>query len=245
MQDVLNTYKSKFHGIKALSKYKEWFPLKASPELAGIVADLIGDGHLQGDPKWRLDFCSNSVDELKRFETELFNIFKIRGKNRKCTTNTYGTMNYGINCKPLARELKLLKVPTGAKVLSDFSIPKWILESKDNFAYFINRLFSCEGTVDLKYRFIEIKMYKSVKIIDSGIELFETIKFHLENYFQIKTTNPFLESNVNLRKDGNRTKAVRLKIKKKDSLIRYKKYIGFDNKDKSARLNKISMSYLK
>ncbi len=29
-EDVLNTYKSKKHGIKALSKYVRWFPIMAS-----------------------------------------------------------------------------------------------------------------------------------------------------------------------------------------------------------------------
>lgn len=46
-EDVLNTYRSKEHGKKALSKYPNWFPLIASSRLAGVVADLMGDGHLQ------------------------------------------------------------------------------------------------------------------------------------------------------------------------------------------------------
>ena len=71
VNDVLGTYKSKPHGIKALSKYKNWFPIKASPALAGICADLMGDGHLQGPPKWRIDYTSKSIQELNRFENEI------------------------------------------------------------------------------------------------------------------------------------------------------------------------------
>ena len=121
-EDVLGTYNSKKHGMKALSKYHYWFPLRASPALAGIVADLMGDGHVQGGIKLRLDYTSKSKTELRRFGNELHTLFNIKGKIRDCKTNKYGTMNYGVNCKPLIRVLKLIGVPSGQKVLTKFSI---------------------------------------------------------------------------------------------------------------------------
>ena len=139
-EDVINTYKSKEHGLKALSKYAYWFPLKTSSELAGIVADLMGDGHLQDGKKLRLDYTSKSVTELKRFGNEIYKLFKVKGKIRHCNTNNYGTMNYGVNCKPLVRVLKLIGVPTGSKVLTKFTIPKWIIQDKALFSRFINRV---------------------------------------------------------------------------------------------------------
>ena len=48
--DFLKTYKTRGYRLNHLENYKKYFPIKASPVLAGIVADLICDGHLQGDP---------------------------------------------------------------------------------------------------------------------------------------------------------------------------------------------------
>lgn len=238
-EDVLNTYKSKEHGKRALSKYIHWFPLKASVRLAGIVADLIGDGHLQDYPKYRLDYTSNSNKELNRFNKEIFYLFGIKGKIRDCKTNKYNTKNLGINNKPLARVLKLIGVPTGAKVLSKFSIPKWILNDKTLFLRFINRLFSCEGSIDLQNKYIELKMHKSVTLIEDGINFFKDIKKYLDKYFGIKTTKPFLEGRTNTRKDSIKTKGIRIKIKNRESLVRFKKFVGLDDKEKKIRLNKI------
>ncbi len=239
-EDVLNTYKSKEHGKKALLPYLDWFPIKASRELAGVIADLMGDGHLQGSPKLRIDYTSKSTEELRRFEKEIIYLFNIKGKIRKCRTNKYNTYNIGINNKPLARVLKSIGVPPGSKVLSSFSIPLWILSDKTFFSRFINRLLSCEGCVDTYSKCIELKMYKSVDLIDDGIEFFNDIKKYLEKHFQIKTTNPFLEGKPNIRKDGIKTKGVRIKIKNKESLIKFKKYIGFEDKNKSIKLEKIT-----
>ena len=169
-EDVLNTYKSKEAGVKALSKYSYWFPLRASPNLAGIVADLMGDGHLQDYPKLRLDYTSKSLNELDRFNFEMYKTFRIKGNSRKCFTNHYGTYNLGINCKPLVRTLKLIGVPTGSKVLIKFDIPKWILQDKSMFSRFANRLFSCEGSVDIKNRYLEIQMYKSESLANDGVK---------------------------------------------------------------------------
>ena len=239
-KDVLKTYKSEQHGIIALSKYKFWFPIKKSTKLAGIIADLIGDGHLQGYSKLRLDYTSKDIDELKRFNREIYNLFKLNGKIRQCKTNKYRTYNLGINNKPLARVLILCGVPPGAKVFSNFKIPKWIIEDKELFARFINRLFSCEGCVDLQSKCIEFKMYKSIDLIDEGANFFKDIKYYLEKYFKIKTTNPFLEGRTNIRKDGRKTKGIRIKIKNKESLKNFKQFINFENKKKQKRLKRIT-----
>ncbi|MBT3304013.1 hypothetical protein HN592_01715 [Candidatus Woesearchaeota archaeon] len=236
--DVLRTYKSEYHGRKAFESYMSWFPLIVSPCLAGIVADLMCDGHLQGK-KWRFDYTSNSIEELERFNRTIHSLFKVKGKVRKCTTNKYETFNLGVNNSPLARVLKLLEVPAGAKVLSSFSIPDWILADKTLFGRFINRLVSCEGSVDVKNKCIDIRMSKSEDLIVDGLSFFKDIQNYLWNYFEIKTTNPFLDRSFNLRKDGIKTKTIRLKIKRKESLITFNKFIGIDDKIKNKKLKRI------
>ena len=175
---VLNTYKSKFHGREALKKYKQWFPIYPSSGLAGIVADLIFDGHLQLEPKLRLDYTSKSKNELRRFEAEIYNIFKLNGKIRACTSNKFSkTYNYGVNCKPLARVLILLGVPTGAKVLKPFRVPRWIIKNEHCFRIFVKRMFDCEGSIwNKKYSWIGIEMWKERRLIKNGIEFFNDIR---------------------------------------------------------------------
>ena len=108
-EDILLLYKDEHYVEKILEEY----PVDYSEILAGIVGDLIGDGHLQGNPKWRIDYTSNSIDELKRFEDTIFKIFKIKGKIRTCSTNKFGkTYNYGVNCKSIAIILNSLGVPS-------------------------------------------------------------------------------------------------------------------------------------
>ena len=46
-EKILGTYSSKEVGNLHLQKYAYWFPLGLCPNIAGIVADLMGDGHLQ------------------------------------------------------------------------------------------------------------------------------------------------------------------------------------------------------
>ena len=238
-KDVLKTYKSKEAGLKVLKKYNSWFPVYPSPELAGVIGDLIGDGHLQGSTKWRIDYTSKNIGELNRFGKIMFQLFGVRGKIRPCKTNKFGkTFNYGINCKPLARMLSLLGAPYGSKVLRNFSIPSWILNDRLCFRSFIRRLFSCEACVDFsKNPAIEIKMYKRLSLLRDGLSFMREIKHYLDVYFNIKCCNPFLEGGTNKRKDSIKTKGVRLKIKGEYSLKNYYNLIGFDDKLKMYKLS--------
>lgn len=133
--------------------------------MAGVVADLMGDGHLQGAPIWRVDFTSKSIKELKRFEKTINLLFNKKGVIRSCNSNKYGkTYNIGINCSPVSRILLLCGVPQGQKVLTNFIVPKWILSDKECFKKFCQRLFTCEGSIlketDRKPR-IRLEMWKS------------------------------------------------------------------------------------
>ena len=64
LKDVLETYKCQEAGKKALKNYIHLFPIRGSERLEGIIADLTGDGHFQGEPKYRLDYCSKNINEL-------------------------------------------------------------------------------------------------------------------------------------------------------------------------------------
>jgi len=240
--DLLKFFKSEFHGKKSIDNHKHWFPIYASPKLAGIVADLMCDGHLQGEPKWRFDFTSKNKNELKRFGGEIFALFCIKGKIRPCKTNKFGkTFNFGVNCKILSRMLNLVGVPTGCKVKKEFLIPEWILKDKECFRVFIRRVFTCEGSVSVEKSspFVSLEMWKAEYLLNNGINFFEEIKDRLHNFFEIKTTNVFLFGTPNLRNDGVKTRGIRLRIKSLDSLIKFRDEVKFQDPIKQNKLKQI------
>jgi hypothetical protein len=235
----LKTYKTRGYRLKHLKDYKKLFPINSDPRLAGIVADLIGDGHLQGDPKWRIDFTSNNTSELKRFEKEIKFLFNVNGKTRRCTSNKYKTYNLAINSSPIARILYLCGVPAGQKVLTPFEIPKWIKKDKECFRRFCQRLFSCEGNIDCykdrEIPQIRIEMWKSKKIINDGESFMKDINIYMKKYFNINSLVK-VQKKENIRRDGVITKPVRLYIFK-DSVINFYKEVGFEgNKQESLKV---------
>ena len=238
-KDILKKYKSKEAGNIAIERYISFLPIKASSELAGIIADLTGDGHIQGEPKWRFDYSSNSEDELQRFNSAIKNMFGISGKIRKCTTNKYDTKNLGVNNKIVAIILEGTGAPIGNKVHKKFRIPSWIINNKIFFARYMNRLFSCEGNVDIKGKTLEIKMYKSTELIQDGIAYFKEIQSALHTHFNIKTISPYLEGKIYKRANGKSTQGIRLKIKNKESVVHFYNCIGIDDKQKREKLESI------
>ena len=228
-----------YNKLKFDNRVPQWLPLFPSPKLAGLVADLMADGHLQGPPKWRFDYCSKSLDELDRFENVLYSLFGLRGRIRDCTTNKYNTKNYGVNCRPLAKILYLAGVPYGNKVLKKYRIPDWILSDKERFAFFIRRYFDCEAGVDTGTKAISVELHKSTDLIESSLSFLGQMKEGLQQYFGIKTTRPFLLSLKVKRKCGAFVQGARLKIKRKDSLKRFYENIGFDTPRKMERLKLI------
>ncbi|MBU4072417.1 MAG: hypothetical protein KJ773_09615, partial [Candidatus Thermoplasmatota archaeon] len=205
-KDVLKTYKSEKHGKEILEKYRKWFPLYASKELSGLVADLMCDGHLQGYPKLRFDYISKYPKELMRFEKILYNLFGIKGKIRHVDGNEFGTsFIYGVNCKPLARLLLTVGVPHGAKVLKEFRIPKWILEDKEYFREFVRRAYLCEGSFYKKDFFIGLQFYKADYLKDNGFEFVGDIRNNMIKHFGIRCSRVYTYKAKCIRKDDIKT----------------------------------------
>ena len=67
---------------------------------------------------------SNDKNEFKRFEPFWIKFFSIKGKIRSCSTNKYGTSNYGYNNKPASIALFLFGVPSGNKTKKALLIAK-------------------------------------------------------------------------------------------------------------------------
>jgi hypothetical protein len=105
---------------------------------AGLVADLIGNGHLQGPPKWRMDYCSRDEIELERFKKDISNLFGYEGRIRPNRTNKLGiSFNLGINNRVIAKKFFAAGVPAGRKTKQCFLIPEWIKQDKECMREFL------------------------------------------------------------------------------------------------------------
>jgi len=240
----LETYKTRSYRLNHLEDYKRFFPVMSSPLLAGVVADLICDGHLQGSPIWRMDFTSRSVSELDNFNERIKRLFNISGKIRKCTSNKFGeSFNLGINCSPIARILFLCGVPAGQKVLTKFSLPRWIKEDKECFRAFCQRMFTCEGSImhEKKRRMpqIRLEMWKSEELLKDGVFFMEEVCSGLKKYFDISTTITLPKSKC-VRKDEIVTTKIKIYILG-ESVIKFYNKIGFCN-DKQQSLKALLTS---
>jgi len=237
--DFLETYKTRGYRLNHLQKYKKLFPIKSSPILAGLVGDLISDGHLQGNPIWRMDFTSKNIDELNSFNKRMKSLFGIDSKIRKCTSNKYSeSFNLGINCAPVTRIFWKIGVPSGQKVIKSFELPVWIKSDRKCFKEFCRHLFACEGTImhekKRKSPQIRFEHWKSENFFKSGEVFVGNICLYLEKYFGIKTTITFPKQRGN-RKDGIVTRPIRVYMLGESVRI-FSSEIGFSNwKQKSLK----------
>lgn len=238
--NFLKTYKTRSHRIRHLKNYQYLFPINSSPVLAGIVADLICDGNLQGDPKWRIDFTSKSTNELKRFEREIKLLFNVHCKIRECKSNIFGkTYNLSMNCSPITRILFLCGVPSGQKVLTPFRIPLWVKNNKENFRRFAKRVFSCEGGIMFeqgrKIPQIRMEMWKA-ETLKEKIGFVEEFAAFLNKHFNIKSTITKPKC-FNVRKDSIITRPTRMYILGESVKI-FHKEIDFEG-EKQKKLDQI------
>jgi len=239
-EDVLAMYGSKRCGHAKLKSYKHLFPVYPSSVLASIIADLMGDGHIQ-KRKYRFDFTSKDKPELERFGKAVFNLFGVKGKIRPCNTNKYGkTFNYGVNCAAVTKILILAGAPRGEKVRNPFKVPLWILENKECFRAFSRRLFDCECSIWSKHSpGIALEMWKEESLEKDAMHFMNQIRIGLEQHFQIKPSVVFTPNTKCVRKDSILTKPFRFSIKSRDSICKFHKEIGFDSKEKQFKLMEI------
>jgi len=248
-EEFLDTYKCKTFGKHTLKKYGHWFPIKSSPTLARIVANLITDGHLQlristnGTKDYSyLGVFSNDVDELMVFSNNVNSVFGVNGRIR-----TWGVRKFGFSLaciiinSPLCRVLNICGVPGGNKASQLFDIPKWIKNSDEEvIKAFIRTCFDCDGTIKYDKNMdrwkISFEMVKTETALQGGYLFLSSFKMLLDT-FKIKTTNIVKAKNIeNIRKDGKITRRLWFDISNK-SIVNFCKIIGSYKKEKIKRIN--------
>ena len=232
-EQFLSTYKNETLGLRTFNKYRSWFPVRSSAALAGIVADITSDGHLQYTSP-RCDYISGDLNELKRFSRELYDLFGYKGYVDESKTNPYSRSYwYRVNCQAIGRVLSLCGTPSGCKVKKKFDVPEWIKNGEPEIRRtYLRRIFSCEGHVRLQKRRIIIGVkYGKIASMQSDLNNFLMSLKNMLLLDDIKATNPYI-SDKYVRKDGLATHCMAFEIHgTKDNMhrvVNFKKYINFD-----------------
>ena len=237
-KQLLSDYQNKKLGVYYSNKHSYLFPLKASTTLAGLVADITGDGHLGPG---LIQFISKYRDEAVRFMKEFNKIFRHKASIRISPSNE-NTWECIIGTNTLYRVFKLLGAPAGNKTNVKFSIPDWIKNGDDNLRKaYLRRLFDCEGSVSFqKKRRIRIhfELYKN-ELLKNDLESFLLEMKSILLSFGIKSTNLMLQYR-NLRKDGSRSISLSFDINgtktNLNSVLNFYKNINFESPIKREKL---------
>jgi|SRR3989344_5470403 len=219
----------------------EWAKLIGSPELARIVADITGDGHLQLKG-WRglVSFYSKDFKAIADLKGKFNKLFGVKGH---VYTDNRVNKRYKLFfiSKPLAHFFEKIGVPKGNKTNSIYTVPSWVSQgNKKVKAEYLKGLFTGEGYIystklknnNVRWR-IGIEQYKNEKIKEPGKLYMEQLRNMLKN-FKIKSS-PVRFNGSNIRKDGTKSVGARFDIEK-SNFGNFYKYIGFDNDEKQRKL---------
>lgn len=224
----------------------KYMKIKKDSELARIIADLTGDGHLQYDGKRGvIFFYSKYLKSVKSFSHRFEKIFGVKGRIRKLKyTGKAFTIRYEVHfsSKGVAKILYELGTPAGNKANNLFSVPNWILNGNRTIKKeYLRGIYTAEGSIyptkirnGVRWR-IEIEQYKKFAIKEGGIKFILQIKNMLGGFGIVSSAPRFGKKQA--RKDGSETIAIKMDIESK-YFGRFYKEIGFDNKLKTNRLLK-------
>jgi intein/homing endonuclease len=239
-EKLISTYRNTKLGFHYANKHSYLFPLRASPLLAGLVADITGDGHLG---RGLIQFISKDKSDAARFKKNFDLIFKHKSRIR-ISPSTKKTWECLIGSNTLYRIFALLEVPVGYKTVNKFGVPKWIKNgSKEIKKEYLQRIFTCEGSVRFQNSrriIIKFEMLKDEKILKSLEDYLQEIKNMLLE-FDVKTTN-LMFAGSNIRKDGRKSIGLSFEIqgtaKNFDSMLSFYREINFDTSLKKKKLKR-------
>jgi len=226
-------------------------PLYASPELAGLVAALMTDGHVDwytnnGNSRTkRITLYSSKREECEWFLRLVKKIFGVSGKIEAYVPNHNNWIKqpYKANVfnAVVARILILAGAPAGNKTEKEFLIPEWImggnLEIKREF---LRTFFTFEGGKPFVKRSkghayqMSLFMNKSPDLLDNAFNFFNQIVTLLD-FFGVSCSRIAnrISKNVTYYTGKN---TIYFTITNHKSIVNFYHNIGFLNSVKQARL---------
>jgi hypothetical protein len=161
---------------KIKSIYKN---LKKDGDLAELIGVILGDGHIGIFPRTEcLLIFSNTKNKgfIKRYSGLVEKIF-----DKKPAVRDLATSNCTRICIYEKYISKRLKIPKGARLKKNFSVPKWILKNNDFMLRYLRGLYEAEGNFSIHKPTYTYKMFfsnnnQSIKKI--VFELVKKLGFH-------------------------------------------------------------------
>jgi hypothetical protein len=187
-------------------------------DFARIASYLTFDGHIYKNLR-AFYFCSKDINQLKEFEKIINRKFGINGKYYFNNGGAFEvkTHKFIIFNKIIAEELVKAGIPKGEKVSQSFSVPKWILSSKELSKEYLKIAFLCEGCLEKRKKSrIAINIAKIEDYLEDGIHFMNELK-NMLYYFDIKTTPVYLSGKRIRKKDGKLSKDIRFRLITSDS----------------------------
>lgn len=181
-----NSYKNKNVDLSLNSLFPIRFEDKLTEEYSYLIGKVIGDGNL--DPKFTLRFIGEEKDllSLRDLIIDKFKLSPARFsiKERKNKGISYLLQ---VNCASLGRILALLGAPIGNKTKIAFSVPEWILTSKNLKKRFLQALLEDELTTIKIERCNysvspRLKLAKKEELIPTLRQFMQQVKIAIESF---------------------------------------------------------------
>lgn len=228
LQEYIVRFKFERKGGKASFK----LPITASPELAALVSHSMGDGHIY--PSYRFGYWNkdkNMVDYVCSLLRKTFgDNYKIWYNKRKKRI-LYEIVTPSI----IGHLLYLAGAPIGRKVLNQFQVPKWILNSNQSIQKsFIRALLEDESHVRKSQIIFALNKYKNLK---------NNLKMFLEQIQNILIRFKINDITITFFSDKNNRIRGRLYLSGKKNLENFRSNIGFQNSKYLNKLNNIISEY--
>ncbi len=232
---------------------KKVLPLRASGELAALVAALMSDGHVEwytsdGSPRTRkIILYSSNEFECKWFLSLVKNVFGVTGKVQAYTPNHNNWRKQPYKAivwnAAVARILILAGAPAGNKTEKEFLIPGWIMGgSREIKSEFLRAFFSFEGSKPMlktnrQFSFqIDLTMVKSKPYLESALCFFEQIK-RLLLEFGVKSTRIIYFQKRDCPKDYKYI--FNFSIMRQKSIVNFYRHVGYFGGEKQKLLTDV------
>ncbi|MBT6995559.1 hypothetical protein HN953_02975 [Candidatus Woesearchaeota archaeon] len=249
-EKFVNTYKYKNFGLKQYDylEKKEILPIVASPILANIIGHLTGDGSLSGNFYNGAIRFYGTKEKLKGIEYDMLKLFNKKSTHFKEKVKNSFELRY--NDALFHRLFFLLEVPKGDKPITEFGVPKWIMQgNKEIKRAYLQAICDDELSTPRKipnkinsWDNFKLKFSKSENLLDCGTRFLTQIKNMFEE-FNISSGNVGITGRYE-RKDGVITRGIYINLSVKiKNRINFYKEINFKRESKKRSLMYESVKY--
>lgn len=216
------------HGNKSNVK----LPLQTSEKIASLVGHIYGDGFISAK-KRQMEYSNTNKDLIEEVEMLVKDVFGIKPYTKKQDRLCFSSI--------VGEFLILLGAPTSPKTQNYKKLPEWLIQgNKECKKYFLRAIFDDDGSVMFSenYNAKGINLHWTIQQENKNklFNLLNQIK-SLLNDFDVLSSEPIKRKSYY--KKGKEHIVMYITITDYESILNFSKAIGFTNKNKQLKLEKI------